>query len=151
MFTAGRCFSLALLLPIAAKMFYMFRQRVSTSLYINKDFQIFRDCILQDSTPALIHESAKVIFFLPPNYNRVAHSVVSRWCWCAIVHVAPLKKPEHVQPILLPAFTGYKYVKLSLKSCCSFVCLHRKSVWLGLAQSIPSAVCFALLGACQSG
>lgn len=58
---------------------------------------------------------------------------------------------EQAQSTKLEAFTGYKYVKLSLKSCCSFVRLYRMLVWPRLAPSIPSALCFTTLGACQGG
>lgn len=40
---------------------------------------------------------------------------------------------EHTQTILLPASTGSKYVKLSLNSYCSFVCLYTQEV--GVAQA----------------
>lgn len=46
---------------------------------------------------------------------------------------------------------GYKYEKLSLNGRYSFVCIYRNLVWPRLALSIPSAVCFAMLEACQSG
>lgn len=51
--------------------------------------------------------------------------------------------------ILFPGLTGYTYVKLCLKRCCSFVCRYRKLVRSRLVPIIPSAVCSATLGACQ--
>lgn len=48
------------------------------------------------------------------------------FCPCNEHQKKPGATSEQVQPILLPAFTGYKYVKLSLKSCCSFFCRYGK-------------------------